>query len=164
MCSPTHIRTGGYTDTCQLARGFPPGYFLLLSVQDVDSLFSLLVLVLVVFIYQLCFSGVHLQFLNFSTETIHDYLEVRSGSTETSTVIGRLSGPQLPASLFSTTHETSLYFHSDYSQNKQGFHIVYQGEIWTFLWENKVAVKDIMEFWEFLKINMKDFMCFSPKL
>ncbi|EMP25344.1 CUB and sushi domain-containing protein 3 [Chelonia mydas] len=70
--------------------------------------------------------GVHLQFVNFSTETIHDYLEVRSGSTETSTVIGRLSGPQLPASLFSTTHETSLYFHSDYSQNKQGFHIIYQ--------------------------------------
>ncbi|KAK4828014.1 hypothetical protein QYF61_022791, partial [Mycteria americana] len=85
--------------------------------------------------------GVHLQFVNFSTETIHDYLEVRSGSTETSTVIGRLSGPQLPASLFSTTHETSLYFHSDYSQNKQGFHIVYQGEILTFLCENKVAVE-----------------------
>lgn len=82
----------------------------------------------------------HLQFVNFSTETIHDYLEVRSGSTETSTVIGRLSGPQLPASLFSTTHETSLYFHSDYSQNKQGFHIIYQGEILTFLCEKKVAV------------------------
>uniref|UniRef100_A0A8C2LF69 CUB and Sushi multiple domains 3 n=1 Tax=Cricetulus griseus TaxID=10029 RepID=A0A8C2LF69_CRIGR len=78
----------------------------------------------------LCFAfpslGVHLQFVNFSTETIHDYLEVRSGSSETSTVIGRLSGPQVPSSLFSTTHETSLYFHSDYSQNKQGFHIVYQ--------------------------------------
>lgn len=72
--------------------------------------------------------GVHLQFVNFSTETIHDYLEVRSGSSETSTVIGRLSGPQIPPSLFSTTHETSLYFHSDYSQNKQGFHIIYQGE------------------------------------
>ncbi|MBZ3869507.1 CUB and sushi domain-containing protein 3 [Sciurus carolinensis] len=72
------------------------------------------------------YSGVHLQFVNFSTETIHDYLEVRSGSSETSTVIGRLSGPQIPSSLFSTTHETSLYFHSDYSQNKQGFHIVYQ--------------------------------------
>ncbi|EDM16293.1 rCG60055, isoform CRA_a [Rattus norvegicus] len=70
--------------------------------------------------------GVHLQFVNFSTETIHDYLEVRSGSSELSTVIGRLSGPQIPSSLFSTTHETSLYFHSDYSQNKQGFHIVYQ--------------------------------------
>uniref|UniRef100_A0A7N4PW30 CUB and Sushi multiple domains 3 n=1 Tax=Sarcophilus harrisii TaxID=9305 RepID=A0A7N4PW30_SARHA len=70
--------------------------------------------------------GVHLQFVNFSTETIHDYLEVRSGSSETSTVIGRLSGPQIPSSLFSTTHETSLYFHSDYSQNKQGFHIIYQ--------------------------------------
>lgn len=73
--------------------------------------------------------GVHLQFVNFSTETIHDYLEVRSGSSETSTVIGRLSGPQIPSSLFSTTHETSLYFHSDYSQNKQGFHIVYQGKM-----------------------------------
>lgn len=72
--------------------------------------------------------GVHLQFVNFSTETIHDYLEVRSGSSEMSTVIGRLSGPQIPSSLFSTTHETSLYFHSDYSQNKQGFHIVYQGK------------------------------------
>ncbi|XP_075438529.1 CUB and sushi domain-containing protein 3 isoform X5 [Ascaphus truei] len=70
--------------------------------------------------------GVHLQFVNFSTETIHDYLEVRSGSAEIGSVIGRLSGPQLPASLFSTTHETSMYFHSDYSQNKQGFHIVYQ--------------------------------------
>lgn len=81
-------------------------------------------------LYYVCFSslGVHLQFVNFSTETIHDYLEVRSGSSETSTVIGRLSGPQIPSSLFSTTHETSLYFHSDYSQNKQGFHIVYQGE------------------------------------
>lgn len=73
--------------------------------------------------------GVHLQFVNFSTETIHDYLEVRSGSSELSTVIGRLSGPQIPSSLFSTTHETSLYFHSDYSQNKQGFHIVYQGKM-----------------------------------
>ncbi|XP_073535892.1 CUB and sushi domain-containing protein 3 isoform X7 [Phyllobates terribilis] len=70
--------------------------------------------------------GVHLQFVNFSTETIHDYLEVRSGPAETGSVIGRLSGPQVPAALFSTTHETSLYFHSDYSQNKQGFHIIYQ--------------------------------------
>ncbi|KAG9478625.1 hypothetical protein GDO78_012335 [Eleutherodactylus coqui] len=70
--------------------------------------------------------GVHLQFVNFSTETIHDYLEVRSGPADTGSVIGRLSGPQVPAALFSTTHETSLYFHSDYSQNKQGFHIIYQ--------------------------------------
>lgn len=100
------------------------------------------VLISTAFICWQCFSGVHLQFVNFSTETIHDYLEVRSGSTETSTVIGRLSGPQLPASLFSTTHETTLYFHSDYSQNKQGFHIVYQGESFTFLYENKVVVED----------------------
>lgn len=107
------------------------------------------------FIYWCCFPGVHLQFVNFSTETIHDYLEVRSGSTETSSVIGRLSGPQLPASLFSTTHETSLYFHSDYSQNKQGFHIVYQGEILTFLYKNKVVVNSYFPFWHSWKIKMK---------
>ncbi|XP_067832359.1 CUB and sushi domain-containing protein 3 [Heptranchias perlo] len=70
--------------------------------------------------------GVHLQFVNFSTETIHDYMEVRSGSSATGTVIGRFSGPQVPAPLFSTTHETTLYFHSDYSQNKQGFRSIYQ--------------------------------------
>lgn len=76
----------------------------------------------------LFFSGIHLQFLNFSTEPVHDYLEVRSGSLETGTVIDRFSGPVVPSSLFSTTHETTLFFHSDYSQNKPGFHIVYQGE------------------------------------
>ncbi|XP_029694158.1 CUB and sushi domain-containing protein 3-like isoform X4 [Takifugu rubripes] len=70
--------------------------------------------------------GIHLQFLNFSTEPVHDYLEVRSGSLETGTVIDRFSGPVVPSSLFSTTHETTLFFHSDYSQNKPGFHIVYQ--------------------------------------
>uniref|UniRef100_A0A8D3CAD4 CUB and Sushi multiple domains 3a n=1 Tax=Scophthalmus maximus TaxID=52904 RepID=A0A8D3CAD4_SCOMX len=70
--------------------------------------------------------GIHLQFLNFSTEPVHDYLEVRSGNLETGTVIDRFSGPMVPNSLFSTTHETTLFFHSDYSQNKPGFHIVYQ--------------------------------------
>ncbi|KAM7420375.1 hypothetical protein PAMA_014883 [Pampus argenteus] len=70
--------------------------------------------------------GIHLQFVNFSTEPVHDYLEVRSGSLETGTVIDRFSGSMVPNSLFSTTHETTLFFHSDYSQNKPGFHIVYQ--------------------------------------
>uniref|UniRef100_A0A3Q2Q9C4 CUB and Sushi multiple domains 3 n=1 Tax=Fundulus heteroclitus TaxID=8078 RepID=A0A3Q2Q9C4_FUNHE len=70
--------------------------------------------------------GIHLQFLNFSTEPVHDYLEARSGTLETGTVIDRFSGPVVPNSLFSTTHETTLFFHSDYSQNKPGFHIVYQ--------------------------------------
>ncbi|TNN24180.1 CUB and sushi domain-containing protein 3 [Liparis tanakae] len=72
--------------------------------------------------------GIHLQFLNFSTEPVHDYLEVRSGNLETGTVIDRFSGPAVPDALFSTTHETTLFFHSDYSQNKPGFHVVYQGE------------------------------------
>uniref|UniRef100_A0A8C2HQA1 CUB and Sushi multiple domains 3a n=1 Tax=Cyprinus carpio TaxID=7962 RepID=A0A8C2HQA1_CYPCA len=72
------------------------------------------------------FYVIHVQFLNFSTEAIHDYLEIRSGPSETGTVIDRFSGPQVPESLFSTTHETSFFFHSDYSQNKPGFHITYQ--------------------------------------
>ncbi|XP_051920530.1 CUB and sushi domain-containing protein 3-like isoform X1 [Hippocampus zosterae] len=70
--------------------------------------------------------GIHLQFLNFSTEPVHDYLEVRSGNLETATVIDRFSGSLVPNSLFSTTHETTLFFHSDYSQNKPGFNIIYQ--------------------------------------
>lgn len=73
-------------------------------------------------------SGIHVQFLNFSTEAIHDYLEIRSGPSETGIVIDRFSGPQVPESLFSTTHESSFFFHSDYSQNKPGFHITYQGK------------------------------------
>lgn len=74
------------------------------------------------------FSGIHLQFLNFSTEAIHDYLEIRSGTLETGSVIDRFSGPVIPKPLFSTTHQTSFFFHSDYSQNKPGFHITYQGK------------------------------------
>ncbi|XP_067093259.1 CUB and sushi domain-containing protein 3-like [Osmerus mordax] len=70
--------------------------------------------------------GIHLEFLNFSTEAVHDYLEVRSGDPERGPVIDRFSGFSVPESLFSTTHETSLVFHSDYSQNKPGFHIVYE--------------------------------------
>uniref|UniRef100_A0A3Q3X6W8 Uncharacterized protein n=1 Tax=Mola mola TaxID=94237 RepID=A0A3Q3X6W8_MOLML len=70
--------------------------------------------------------GIHLQFLNFSTEAIHDYLEIRSGTLETGSVIDRFSGPLIPKPLFSTTHQTSFFFHSDYSQNKPGFHITYQ--------------------------------------
>ncbi|XP_034056770.1 CUB and sushi domain-containing protein 3-like isoform X4 [Gymnodraco acuticeps] len=70
--------------------------------------------------------GIHLAFLNFSTEAIHDYLEIRSGTLEMGSVIDRFSGPVIPKSLFSTTHQTSFFFHSDYSQNKPGFHITYQ--------------------------------------
>ncbi|TRY64582.1 hypothetical protein DNTS_003137, partial [Danionella cerebrum] len=70
--------------------------------------------------------GIYLQFLNFSTEAVHDYLEVRSGALDSGTVIDRFSGPLLPEPFFSTTHETSFIFHSDYSQNKPGFHITYE--------------------------------------
>ncbi|KAM9738006.1 CUB and sushi domain-containing protein 3 isoform 2-T2 [Menidia menidia] len=70
--------------------------------------------------------GIHLQFVNFSTEAIHDYLEIRSGTLEMGTEIDRFSGPLIPKPLFSTTHQTSFFFHSDYSQNKPGFHITYQ--------------------------------------
>lgn len=69
-----------------------------------------------------------MQFLNFSTEAVHDYLEVRSGTLEAGAVIDRFSGSVVPDSFFSTTHETSFVFHSDYSQNKAGFHITYEGK------------------------------------
>lgn len=73
-------------------------------------------------------SGAHLQFLNFSTEANHDFLEIRNGPLDTSTVIGRFSGQDAPLSLLTTSHETTVYFHSDHSQNKPGFRFEYQGE------------------------------------
>ncbi|TSK31427.1 CUB and sushi domain-containing protein 2 [Bagarius yarrelli] len=70
--------------------------------------------------------GAHIQFLNFSTEANHDFLEIRNGPFDTSTVIGRFSGQDIPASLLTTSHETTVYFHSDHSQNKPGFRFDYQ--------------------------------------
>lgn len=78
----------------------------------------------------LCFikTGAHIQFLNFSTEANHDFLEIRNGPFDTSTVIGRFSGQDVPATLLTTSHETTVYFHSDHSQNKPGFRFDYQGK------------------------------------
>ncbi|XP_032436521.1 CUB and sushi domain-containing protein 2 [Xiphophorus hellerii] len=70
--------------------------------------------------------GAHIQFLNFSTEANHDFLEIRNGPLDTSTVIGRFSGQDVPPPLLSTSHETTVYFHSDHSQNKPGFRFEYQ--------------------------------------
>uniref|UniRef100_A0A672MWW3 CUB and Sushi multiple domains 2 n=1 Tax=Sinocyclocheilus grahami TaxID=75366 RepID=A0A672MWW3_SINGR len=70
--------------------------------------------------------GAHVQFLNFSTEANHDFLEIRNGPFDTSTVIGKFSGQDLPPSLLTTSHETTMYFHSDHSQNKPGFRFDYQ--------------------------------------
>ncbi|XP_062818489.1 CUB and sushi domain-containing protein 2 isoform X3 [Anolis carolinensis] len=70
--------------------------------------------------------GAHIQFLNFSTEPNHDYVEIRNGPYDTSNIISRFSGSDLPGSLLSTSHETTLYFHSDHSQNKPGFKVEYQ--------------------------------------
>ncbi|XP_028594815.2 CUB and sushi domain-containing protein 2 isoform X2 [Podarcis muralis] len=70
--------------------------------------------------------GAHLQFLNFSTEPNHDFVEIRNGPYDTSNIISRFSGSDLPGSLLSTSHETTMYFHSDHSQNKPGFKVEYQ--------------------------------------
>uniref|UniRef100_A0A8C6L3G6 CUB and Sushi multiple domains 2 n=1 Tax=Nothobranchius furzeri TaxID=105023 RepID=A0A8C6L3G6_NOTFU len=70
--------------------------------------------------------GAHVQFLNFSTEANHDFLEVRNGPLDTSAVVGRFSGQDVPSSLLTTSHETTVYFHSDHSQNKPGFRFEYQ--------------------------------------
>ena len=70
--------------------------------------------------------GAHVVFLNFSTEANHDFLEIRNGPFDTSTVTGRFSGEEVPPPLFSTSHETTVYFHSDHSQNRPGFRMDYQ--------------------------------------
>lgn len=81
-------------------------------------------------IYNLQFSitGAHIQFLSFSSEANHDFVEIRNGPHETSNVIGRFSGSETPGNFLSTSHETSIYFHSDHSQNKPGFKLEYQGK------------------------------------
>ncbi|XP_039692963.1 CUB and sushi domain-containing protein 2 isoform X4 [Pteropus medius] len=70
--------------------------------------------------------GAHIQFLNFSTEPNHDFVEIRNGPYETSRMMGRFSGSELPSTLLSTAHETTVYFHSDHSQNRPGFKLEYQ--------------------------------------
>ncbi|XP_008977252.4 CUB and sushi domain-containing protein 1 isoform X1 [Callithrix jacchus] len=70
--------------------------------------------------------GAHIQFLNFSTEANHDFLEIQNGPYHTSPMIGQFSGTDLPMALLSTTHETLIHFYSDHSQNRQGFKLAYQ--------------------------------------
>ncbi|XP_034622788.1 CUB and sushi domain-containing protein 1-like [Trachemys scripta elegans] len=70
--------------------------------------------------------GAHIQFLNFSTEANHDFLEIQNGPYHTSSMIGQFSGTELPPSLLSTTHETLIHFYSDHSENRQGFKLAYQ--------------------------------------
>ncbi|XP_010191745.1 PREDICTED: CUB and sushi domain-containing protein 1-like, partial [Mesitornis unicolor] len=68
----------------------------------------------------------HIQFLNFSTEANHDFLEIQNGPYHTSSMIGQFSGMELPSPLLSTTHETLVHFYSDHSENRQGFKLTYQ--------------------------------------
>lgn len=73
-------------------------------------------------------AGAHIQFLNFSTEANHDFLEIQNGPHHTSSMIGQFSGTELPSPLLSTTHETLVHFYSDHSENRQGFKLTYQGK------------------------------------
>uniref|UniRef100_A0A8C0H2N6 Uncharacterized protein n=1 Tax=Chelonoidis abingdonii TaxID=106734 RepID=A0A8C0H2N6_CHEAB len=70
--------------------------------------------------------GAHIQFLNFSTEANHDFLEIQNGPYHTSSMIGQFSGTELPPSLLSTTHETLIHFYSDHSENRRGYKLAYQ--------------------------------------
>lgn len=88
-----------------------------------------------------------MQFLNFSTEANHDFLEIRNGPLDTSAVIGRFSGQDIPSSLLTTSHETTVYFHSDHSQNKPGFRFEYQG---------KTTKRGILSKKVYLKLPVKD--------
>lgn len=81
------------------------------------------------FIYFPFAAGAHIQFLNFSTEANHDFLEIQNGPYHTSSMIGQFSGMELPSPLLSTTHETLVHFYSDHSENRQGFKLTYQGKL-----------------------------------
>lgn len=81
-----------------------------------------------IFVYYFCYIGAHLQFLNFSTEANHDFLEIQNGPYHISSMIGQFSGSDLPPSLLSTTHETLIHFYSDHSENRHGFKFAYQGK------------------------------------
>ncbi|KAL4624103.1 CUB and sushi domain-containing protein 1-like [Arapaima gigas] len=70
--------------------------------------------------------GAHIQFLNFSTEANHDFLEIHIGPLESSSVVGRFSGEEVPPAILTTSHESTIYFHSDHSQNNLGFRLEYQ--------------------------------------
>lgn len=86
------------------------------------------------FISVLFAAGAHIQFLNFSTEANHDFLEIQNGPYHTSSMIGQFSGMELPSPLLSTTHETLVHFYSDHSENRQGFKLTYQGELEISQW------------------------------
>nr|XP_032817255.1 CUB and sushi domain-containing protein 3-like isoform X3 [Petromyzon marinus] len=70
--------------------------------------------------------GAYFAFVNFSTEPLHDFVEILSGPPEAQEAIGRFSGARPPAPALSTTHDTTVHFQSDYSQNKQGFRLSFQ--------------------------------------
>ena len=78
------------------------------------------------------FPGALIQFLNFTSEVNHDFLEVRNGPQHSSSLIGQFSGTQLPPDLLSTTHEIVIHFYTDHSQNQQGFKLAYKGESLSF--------------------------------
>lgn len=94
-------------------------------------------------------SGAHIQFLNFSTEANHDFLEIQNGPQHTSSMIGQFSGMELPSPLLSTTHETLVHFYSDHSENRQGFKLTYQGKYepvqWSWWLERKKKFIIILE-------------------
>uniref|UniRef100_A0A671PZU1 CUB and sushi domain-containing protein 1-like n=1 Tax=Sinocyclocheilus anshuiensis TaxID=1608454 RepID=A0A671PZU1_9TELE len=70
--------------------------------------------------------GAHIQFLNFTSEDNHDFVEVRNGPHHSSSLIGQFSGSQVPPPILSSTHETVIHFYSDHSENRQGFKLTYQ--------------------------------------
>lgn len=94
--------------------------------------------------------GAHIQFLNFSSEDNHDFLEVRAGPQHSSALIGQFTGSQLPPSLMSTTHLTTIHFYSDHSENRPGFKLTYQGKTLlvqdVFLGKSKTNKKTLLRY------------------
>lgn len=69
----------------------------------------------------------------------YDYLQIRDGPNETSPVLGRFCGGELPGELKGNSSELTIQFASDKDTNKPGFYLnFFSGN--TVAWINIVAL------------------------
>lgn len=70
---------------------------------------------------------VELAFYRFNIETGADFVNAYDGGSSSSTLIGRLSGSSLPATITSSLGKLYVTFTSDSSGNYDGFVAAYRG-------------------------------------
>nr|XP_002737503.1 PREDICTED: cubilin-like [Saccoglossus kowalevskii] len=74
---------------------------------------------------------VQLVFTTFSTESIHDYVEIYDGPSPASSHLGFYSGNSPPSVPISSGNTITVYFHSDGIIERQGFNATYRAVITT---------------------------------